>query len=75
MFSGEGKLVYAATKDHQRLPHMAEGDVTRAVSTLRGEVKLGESGAGAPTRSRSGDIPELQHVHHLCAGLRLKILN
>lgn len=40
MFTGEGELFYAAMEDHQRLGHMAEGDVTRAVSTLRGEVKL-----------------------------------
>lgn len=40
MFTGEGELFYAAMEDHQRLEHMAEGDVTRAVSTLRGEVKL-----------------------------------
>lgn len=38
--TGEGELFYAAMEDHQRLGHMAEGDVMRAVSTLRGEVKL-----------------------------------
>lgn len=40
MFTGEGELVHVATEDHRRHEHMVEGDVTRAVSTLRGEVKL-----------------------------------
>lgn len=38
--TGEGVLFYTAMEDHRRLGNMADGDVTRVGSILRGEVKL-----------------------------------